>query len=388
VRLRAAVFVLFASFGTVLATWAVHLPTLQRRTDISTAQLGTVLLVLGLGSLLSMQAVGPLIDRFGSGIVAAVGGSAMALTVTAPLAATTFWQAAVGAVVFGVAVGAADVAMNAAAVAVERDYGRPIMASFHAVFSIGTVAGSLVAAAAFSVGVSVTTETWIVATVCAVAVLGAAPVLLRLPRDDPPMPTRPGGRTRTGRPRSRRVLVLGVLAFLLLLSEGSAMDWSSLHAQQHLGTSPTMGALAFGTFVTAMTVGRFSVDRVAQHIGSARVLRWGAAAAAVGIIVVTLSPVLPLTLLGWIMFGLGLSGGVPQVLSAAGNVSGASGRALSRVVGLGYVAILAGPAVIGWLAEVTSLNTAFVVPLCAVLTCALAAGAVTSSTPTPHDRVE
>jgi MFS family permease len=184
------------------------------------------------------------------------------------------------------------------------------------------------------------------------------------------------------------VLVLGVLAFLLLLSEGSAMDWSSLHAQQHLGTSPTMGALAFGTFVTAMTVGRFSVDRVAQHIGSARVLRWGAAAAAVGIIVVTLSPVLPLTLLGWIMFGLGLSGGVPQVLSAAGNVSGASGRALSRVVGLGYVAILAGPAVIGWLAEVTSLNTAFVVPLCAVLTCALAAGAVTSSTPTPHDRVE
>jgi hypothetical protein len=88
------------------------------------------------------------------------------------------------------------------------------------------------------------------------------------------------------------------------------------------------------------------------------------------------SPALPLTLLGWATAGLGIAGGVPQVFTAAGNSGAAPGRTLSQVVGIGYLAILAGPSVIGWLAAVVSLNTAFVVPLCAVLICAAMAGAV------------
>lgn len=378
-RWRIAVFVFFGSFGTLVSTWAVHLPTLQQRTHISTAQLGTVLLVLGVGSMLAMQVTGPLIDRLGGQAVAVAGGTAMALFLNVPLAATTFWQAIFGALVFGIAVGAADVAMNAAAVDVERDYGRPVMAAFHGLFSIGTVVGSLLAAAAFSTGASATTETVTVAGICVVAVLAAA-LLGRRPHREHPIPGADEDRTapRAGKRRqpSVRVFVLGVVAFLLLLAEGSAMDWSSLHAQQHLGTSPTLGALAFGTFVTAMTIGRFSVDRIVGRVGAVRLVRWGSATAALGMLVVLLSPALAFTLVGWMLFGLGLSGGVPQVLTAAGNVSAASGRALSRVVGLGYIGILAGPGIIGWVAEFTSLNTAFLVPLCAAVACALTAGAV------------
>ena len=154
------------------------------------------------------------------------------------------------------------------------------------------------------------------------------------------------------------------------------MDWSSLHAQQHLGASPALGALAFGFFVAAMTVGRFSVDRLAARVGAVRVVRWGSLAAAMGLVLVMAAPVLPLTLLGWVITGLGIAGGVPQVFSAAGNSGGASGRTLSRVVGMGYLAILAGPSAIGWLADVVSLNTAFVVPLAAVLICAAMAGVI------------
>jgi predicted MFS family arabinose efflux permease len=380
---RIAVFTFFASFGTLLSTWAVHLPGLQQRTHISTAQLGTVLLVLGVGSILAMQVTGPLIDRLGSRAVAVAGGMAMALLLNVPLAATTFSQAIFGALVFGAAAGAADVAMNAAAVDVEREYRRPIMAAFHAVFSIGTVAGSLLAAAAFSIGASATTQTVTVAGICGTAVL-AATFLGRQPRREHSITAtdddRSGPRARTHRQRSVRVFVLGVLTLLLLLAEGSAMDWSSLHAQQHLGASNTLGALAFGAFVTAMTVGRFSVDRIVARVGPVRVVRWGSAAAVLGILIVLLSPALAFTLVGWMLFGLGLAGGVPQVLSAAGNVSGASGRALSRVVGLGYIGILAGPGIIGWVAEVTSLNAAFVVPLGAVIACALTAGVVAA----PH----
>jgi fucose permease len=386
---RIAVFTFFASFGTLLSTWAVHLPTLQQRTDISTAQLGTVLLVLGVGSILAMQVTGPLIDRLGSRAVAVAGGTAMALLLNAPLAATTFSQAILGALVFGAAAGAADVAMNAAAVDVEREYRRPIMAAFHGVFSIGTVVGSLLAAAAFSIGASATAQTVTVAGVCGTAVL-AVTFLGRQPRRDHSITEtdddRSGPRARTHRLPSVRVFVLGVLTFLLLLAEGSAMDWSSLHAQQHLGASNTLGALAFGTFVTAMMVGRFSVDRIVARVGPVRVVRWGSASAVLGMLVVLLSPALAFTLVGWMLFGLGLSGGVPQVLSAAGNVSGASGRTLSRVVGLGYVGILAGPGIIGWVAEVTSLNAALVVPLGAVVACALTAGVVAVPHPAASTR--
>jgi MFS family permease len=170
-----------------------------------------------------------------------------------------------------------------------------------------------------------------------------------------------------------RVLLLGMLAFLLLLSEGSAMDWSSLHAREHLGASAPSAALAIGSFVVAMTVARFAADRVVQAVGPVWVLRGGAILAAAGILAVIMAPNLPVALAGWALFGLGLAGGLPQVLTAAGNLGGGSARTLSRVVGVGYVAILGGPALIGWLVELVSWQGAFLVPLCSVVICAAAA---------------
>jgi MFS family permease len=100
------------------------------------------------------------------------------------------------------------------------------------------------------------------------------------------------------------------------------------------------------------------------------VVRWGCALAAVGLLVVIASPMLPLTLVGWATVGLGLAGGVPQVFTVAGNIDEQhEGRVLSRVVGTGYVAVLGGPALIGWLADALSLNTALVLPILAVLVC-------------------
>jgi predicted MFS family arabinose efflux permease len=107
-RTRAGLVVLFVIFGAALATWAVHLPTLQQRAGISTAQLGTVVLILGAGSVLSMQASRALVDRFGGVVVAVASAAAMVLTVIAPLAGRTFWWAGLGALVFGGAVGLTD----------------------------------------------------------------------------------------------------------------------------------------------------------------------------------------------------------------------------------------------------------------------------------------
>ena len=363
----------------MLATWAVHLPALQTATGISTSTLGTILLILGAGAITGMRVSGRLADRFGPRWVAVWTVGAMAVAIVPPLAAASWQWAAAGAFLLGLSIGSAEVAMNAAAVVAERLYERPLLASFHGVFSASNVVGSLLSAAAFALHASTFTTALIASGVCLAVVTAAAAALRRCPEDvDVAVPATGGTAAHdAAEPVGRgRVAVLCLLAFLFLLAEGSAMDWSSMHAQRELGETPAAGALAFGSFVGAMTIGRFCIDRLSARYGPVAIVRFGAAVAVVGFAIVVVSVALPLTLLGWALAGLGLAGGVPQVFSAAGNLGDGSARRLSLVVGIGYLAILAGPGVLGWLAEATNLSTALILPVVAAVVCALAAPAV------------
>lgn len=377
---RFAVALAFTSFGIVLATWAVHLPSLQAATGISTAMLGTLLLTSGVGAIAGMQVAGKLVDRYGSFRVVGWVCAAMACSVLVPLTATSLPVAFLGALLYGVCAGMPDVAMNAAAVQVERAYGRPIMASFHAMFSVGNVSGSLISAAGFALGLSVSVSVALAAALCLVFAALAA-VALRSSSTNESEDAREAPAQSADLGARRTIVLLGALAFLYLFAEGSAMDWSAVHARQHLSATPTASAVAFASMVTAMTVGRFTVDRMVQRLGSGRVVRWGAVVALVGFIVVTCSSVLTFTVVGWALVGLGLAGGLPQVFTAAGNLGTGAGKALARVAGLGYIAILAGPAVIGWSAEFSSINTALILPALAALVCAVAGTAVISNRP-------
>ncbi|WP_301122228.1 MFS transporter [Mycolicibacterium fortuitum] len=378
VRQRVAICTVFTSFGLILGSWAAHLPAVKLAIGASSSQMGAVLLILGGGALTGMQVSGYLVDRIGSGRVALLGSASMAIALIPPLVLSEWLPVAIAAAILGIAIGIAEVGMNAAAVDVERDYRRPIMASFHGMFSVGCVVGALFGAFAFSRGIG-TPVTAAAMTMCGtVLCLGAATTLWR--RDITTKSSSPG-RTPPSResapPRQRRrLIVLGALAFLLLLTEGSAMDWSTLHAQQHLNAQSSAGALALAAFVSAMTIGRFSVDQIAAQVGPAGVLRWGSALSMAGLLVVTQSMWLPLTCLGWLLLGLGLSGCVPQVFTATGKLPGESAAALSRVVGAGYLAVLAGPAIVGWLADIVTLNGALVLPIVAMAICACTANAV------------
>lgn len=162
-----------------------------------------------------------------------------------------------------------------------------------------------------------------------------------------------------------------------MLSEGVANDWNTLQVKEHLDTSDAAAALAFGAFSVMMTVGRFTADRVSTAFGPAAVVRYGTLIAAAGMGLVMVSPWLPLTILGWSCFGLGLSGCVPQIFTAAGNLeAGSAGANMSRVVGMGYLGFLAGPAAIGWITAFVPLTVAMVIPLSCVLIAARSAEVV------------
>lgn len=365
---RVATWIFFGLNGFGVGIWLVHIPNVERETGISHPTLGVLLLVLGVASFAGMQVAGPLVDRFGSRVLSSAAGLLMGLALVGPGFARSWWTLGLTLVLFGLGNGAIDVSMNAHAVVVERAYARPIMASFHAMWSIGGAIAAALGALVLHAGVPTGVTLSCCGALCVIGFLFAARFLIDDDTPEPAVETEAPERRSTP---MRLVWLLGGLAFALMLSEGVANDWSALELKDVLGASASTAAFAYGSFATAMTVGRFLTDRVAAVFGPVAIVRYGAGLAAVGLVTASLSPWVPVTLLGWGIFGLGLSGGVPQLFTAAGNLdTRASGVLMARVVGLGYVGLLSGPAVIGGLTRWVPLNVAFAVP---VVLCVLAA---------------
>ncbi|MEU5382938.1 MFS transporter, partial [Kitasatospora cineracea] len=383
---RVATYVYFVLCGTLMGAWVVHIPAVESRVGIGHAALGGLLVLLGLGAFAGMRAAGSLTDRLGARTVVPASGALCAASLVLPGLAPNPWTLAGALLVFGFANGCLDVSMNAHAVHVEQAYGRPVMSGFHATFSVGGViaAGAAAAAAATGLGPAATLAL-LGAAGLAVALLTARSLLPGTaapadapdgtPAGAPAAPADSGAPAGSAAPADhgarRRIRVLAVLALMVMLSEGAANDWSALHLKDVLGAPASTAAFAYGTYAAAMTVGRLLADRFAARHGATAVLRYGAATAALGITVAALTPWVWAAFLGWALFGLGLSGCVPQLFSAAGHADpAAAGANVSRVAGLGYLGMLAGPAVIGWLTHLTALNHAF---LLLTLLCATAA---------------
>ncbi|GAA1303707.1 MFS transporter [Saccharothrix xinjiangensis] len=380
---RIATWAYFTLNGFAVGMWVVHIPNVERATGISHSALGGLLLVLGAAAFLGMQVAGPLADRFGQRRLLPAAGVLLGAVLVGPGLADSWWTLGLALFCLGFGNGTIDVAMNSHAVVVERAYPRPIMASFHAMWSIGGALAALVGAGTLAAGVPTAVTLGVVGAACVVASLVAARFVI----DATPEPEEPGNAEAapSAKPSRKLVWLLGAIAFAMMLAEGVANDWAALHSEDVLGTSTSTAAFAYGSFAVAMTAGRFATDRVAALIGPVAIVRYGSALAAFGLTLVVLTPWLPLALAGWALFGLGLSGSVPQLFSAAGNLDPrASGALMARVVGLGYVGLLAGPALIGGLAHWIPLNAAFVVP---VVLCVLAAVFADVLAPRP-DRTE
>ncbi|MFD8478673.1 MFS transporter [Kitasatospora sp. NPDC059673] len=380
---RVATYVYFVLCGTLMGAWVVHIPAVETRVGISHAALGGLLVLLGLGAFGGMQVAGRLTDRLGARVVVPASGAVCAASLVLPGLAPNPWTLAGALVLFGFANGCLDVSMNAHAVHVEKAYGRPVMSGFHATFSVGGVIAALAAAAAgaASLGPAATLAV-LGAAGLAVALLaarsllpGTAPSAEDGQATEAPMPAARNG-------ARRQIRVLAILALLVMLCEGAANDWSALHLKDVLKAPAGTAAFAYGTYAAAMTTGRLLADRIVTRYGSMAVLRHGALTAAVGITLAALTPWVWAAFAGWALFGLGLSGCVPQLLSAAGHAEAAAGANVSRVAGIGYLGMLAGPAVIGWLTHLTALNHTFLLLTVMCAATAATAGVLrTAATP-------
>jgi MFS family permease len=382
---RVATFVYFVLNGTLMGMWLVQIPAVEQRVGISKAMLGSLLVLLGLGAFIGMQVAGRLADRMGTRVVVPAAGVLCSATLVLPGLARDPWALAGALLVFGFGNGCLDVSMNTHAVHVEKAYNRPVMSAFHATFSVGGVIAALIGARAASAGMSPAATLGAAGAVgIVIALLPARSLLAPAPTSLAPEST---AVERLGEPAAKRrtvpgrIWLLAALAMMCMLCEGVANDWSALEAKNILGAPAATASFAYGTYAATMTVGRLLADRVARRFGSAAVLRYGAAAGAVGITVVALSPWIWTALAGWALFGLGLSGCVPQLFSAAGHTDpAAAGANVSRVAGLGYLGMLAGPALIGWATRLVALNHTFLLPALLLVIAAATAGILHSGT--------
>jgi MFS family permease len=366
--------------------WAVAIPPLKARLDLSYGQVGLTLLALGISSLIAMSASGRLMAYLGERRLLTIGGIAFTFAATGPALARSWGELLTAVVVIGLCNGSIDASMNALVVDVERRAGRPIINSFHAWFSAGGLlaagAGGIVLGSGFSVS-------WLLAAAAALALLlllGATAWLPAVQHSNDG--GHKGGQVRPPL-RNRRIIVIGLVALAMFTAEGAAYDWSNLHLRDTVGASPQVAAAGFGAFSLAMMLMRLIADRVVARVGAAQYVRVATLVAATGFGLAIISTTAPIAILGWLLAGIGIAGCVPLTFSAAGNVDPQhSSTYVSRVAALGYCGFLAGPSLLGFLAEVTNLRVALIIPVLCCVVVTGAAGVLRSPTGRQETRDE
>ena len=376
---RVAVAALFFVNGAQFAGWVTRVPDVRDRVGAGEAELGLALLGVAVGSMLTMPVAGWACARWGGRWVAVAGGLAGCASIPLPALAQNVPQLAVALALIGATFGVLDVAMNVEAIAVERAYRRPIMPSFHGWFSTGGLTGALAGGALAAVGLGAAPHLAATSVAGAAAVAWAARHLMPAAGER----GRPGdeGRGRAG-PAPARVrvspvlLVCGLIAFCAAFGEGAMADWSALYLTDSLGAGAGLAAMGYAAFAGAMAVGRFAGERAIRAFGSARVLQLGCGAAALAMAAGLAAAQPTATIAAFAVAGLGVSCVFPIVLSTAGRAEpGRSGPAVAFVSTIGYTGFLAGPPLIGVVAEQTTLALGLgVVALLAAVAAALAIG--------------
>ncbi|GII95899.1 MFS transporter [Sinosporangium siamense] len=367
-RARISVGYFFALLGITLGVWAARIPAVKANLSLSEGQLSIGLFALAAGLVAGMQVAGRLTDRLGSSRLMVPAGIVMAVAMIPPGFAPDLMWLIVTLAVWGSLNALLDVSMNAHAVEVERVYGRPLMSSFHGMFSVGGLIGAGLGALAAWQDVSVGVTMIAVNVPLAIAavfmgrwLLPSAPAVRTESKESAQKGT-PGPKRR-GR-WSGAVLFMGVMAFAGSVGEGAAVDWTAVYLNGDLGASPGVAGIGYAVFSVCMTIGRFAGDHLALRFGPVALVRWCGLLAALGLGMTLLVGDLAVAMVGFGLFGLGLSTMVPQVFSAAGNHDPArAGEAIAQVATLGYSGLMLGPVIIGGVAELTGLPTALGIPV-------------------------
>lgn len=357
---------IFLVCGLGMSSWAPMIPLAKDRLALNDANLGLLLLLLGAGAMLMMPTSGWLVSRFGSRIVMAGAGLVMAITLPLLLILSSTAAMAVTLFIFGASIGTIDVAMNAHGVQVQNLFGKPIMSSLHGLFSVGGLFGSLGLGFLIKLGLNPVYAIGSIATLMIVITLTQYKDLFPLDIEKQAIArfSAPNTQTTTNNQRfgwlRGPVLFLGMMCFAIFLAEGAILDWSAIYLRDIKAITPEFAGAGYAAFSVAMAVMRLTGDKLVARLNGKTVVVGGSLLGAVGLGVAILSPWVWGAMAGFVLLGLGAANIVPIFFSEAGRLPGISPTvSIPAITTIGYTGLLAGPALLGFIAQQFSLPTAF-----------------------------
>jgi MFS family permease len=351
---RIAVKIAFFINGFIYASWVARLPEIQRVYDADNGTIGLVLLSSSVGAVGAMPFTGWVIIKNGSRRVTLI--SVFLYCAIVPLIPFMPGILALIGLFFlmGIVTGMLDVAMNAQAVMVEQQYQKPIMTSFHALFSIGMALGAWAGALFVDLDYNLFNHFIIVVVLALIAALWASRNLIE---DKPDQEFHHDG--PLFRLPSKALISVGVIAFCCMMGEGAMGDWSVNYMQNIAHASKAIAPIGLSAFATAMTLGRIFGDRARASLGDQKIIMLGGIVSTIGLSIALVFPIPYVVISGFFLVGLGLSTIVPIAYSLAGNAKGLpSGVGLAMVTTVGYSGFLFGPPIIGFLADWQTLRVA------------------------------
>lgn len=354
---RLAISVLFLLCGLNFASWATRIPDFKEFLSLSDAELGSILMGLPIGSMVSLPLAGWLIARYNSKIICLL---AIVLYILI-LPALTFISSSlflfVGLFSFGMAGDILNISMNTQVVSLEKLTNKKIMSSFHAIFSIGLMLGSLLGGYLLKWNVTLNQHFYMIALCNLISIIGVYRYLLIDSKNE----EQENNMVEPKFKLNNYLLILSFVAFCGMLCEGAMADWISLYFKLLPNLDGYPFTIGFSSFAFSMVIGRLIGDWAAKHLSIRNILMMNGLLIALGMSITVFFTQVPLLILGCFITGLGISTIVPMIYSQAGNTKDTSpAMAIAAVSTIAYVGFMLGPVVIGFLSEYYGLKQALI----------------------------
>jgi MFS family permease len=350
-RIATAVFFFVSGFG--FSSWASRIPTIQQNLHLNEAQLGAVLFAMPAGLMLTLPVTGYLLRRFSSRYIMITGAVLFNIMLCLVGFVSQTWQLAVVLFFFGSSRNLFNISANAQSIGVQKLYGRSIIATFHGIWSTAGFAAAAVGSLIVSMSIP---PSWHLLAV-AIILTGLCFAFFKNSVHQRPQPHE---RKQSFQLPDKALIKLGFICFASMACEGTMYDWSAIYLKKAVHASKEMATVGYAVYMVAMTIGRFTGDKLANIIGIKAMLKYSGLLIFSGLI---LSALLPYTIsawLGFVMTGMGVSCVVPMVFSMAGKVKHMSGGpAIAGVATVGYFGFLIVPPTVGFIAEEFNLRWSF-----------------------------
>ncbi|WP_293742923.1 MFS transporter [uncultured Pedobacter sp.] len=354
-QVRLAISAFYFMQGVCFASWASRIPTFKASMGLNDAELGSILFALPAGQIITMFFSAKLTTHFGSKKMLRATAPLYAIALTFLALATTGWQLAAFLVLFGITGNLCNIALNTQGVAGENYYGKPIMSSFHGAWSIGNLTGALIALGLVNLKLGMYTHFWMIALISLTNVLFNAKKLLNYNKPDIVVE-----KTKFFTMPQGILVLLGVIAFCSMATEGTMFDWSAIYFEDVVKLPHNKAIVGYASFMFMMASGRFMGVYLIGKFGRKNLLQISGAIISLGMALAVIFPYLITAIFGFMLIGLGVSSIVPMVYSIAGNNKKVpAGKAITMVSSIGYFAFLFGPPLIGYISQLSSLRYSF-----------------------------